>query len=561
MAILCEFPSLLGMNVWGCFAVLAFDYKSYLVRSGPQWLVPGRESIPWIVIMSDRRCTVWILGDQLLAGHPALEAAGVEFAQDQIKVVLIESLSRANRLPYHRKKLVLLFSAMRHFAARLQDQGYEVEYIQAGTFREGLTRHARSWRPVRVFTMMASEYKGRKFQDQALGDLLQAPVTLLPNTQFLTGRFDPYPDPEPGKRYVMEHFYRAIRRHFDLLLDQEGKPVGGQWNFDKENRKPLPSDIEPPTVPAFIPDALTKEVMRQVAEMEPGVGEVDGFNLAVTHEQAQAAFQDFLDNRLENFGPYEDAMRADNDSLFHSVLSPYLNIGLLEPLEMVKAVQARYETGKAPINSVEGFIRQIAGWREYIYWQYWRTAPGLVESNFWNATRPLPQFLWDGKTDLNCIRHVVERAIRSGYAHHIERLMVISNFCLLAGLSPAAVNNWFLAHFIDAYDWVMVPNVIGMGLHADGGLTATKPYIASANYINKMGDYCPACVYMHKQRTGPEACPLNTLYWNFLIENEARLRGNPRLGPNVLGLRYLDEAERRQVTDDARRFLGEILGG
>ncbi len=325
--------------------------------------------------MNDCRCSVWILGDQLVTHHPALEAAAEAFGRDGIKVVLIESQGRAKRLPYHRKKLVLLFSAMRHYAENLRDQGYAVEYLQALTFREGLIRHAESWSPDRVFTMAASEYGGRKFQMGALSEVVQAPVTLIPNTQFLVGRFDPYPDPEPGKRYVMENFYRAMRRRYHLLLDEDAKPVGGRWNFDKENRKALPKDIELPTVPVFQPDDLTLRVMAEVAEMGLGVGQVDGFNLAVTHEQARSAFQDFLDNRLALFGPYEDAMRADNDTLFHSVLSPYLNLGLLDPLEMAHAVQARYEAGEAPINSVEGFIRQIVGWREYIYWQYWRTAP------------------------------------------------------------------------------------------------------------------------------------------------------------------------------------------
>ncbi len=507
--------------------------------------------------MAERRCSVWILGDQLLASHPALEAVG-DIGRDDIRVVLIESRGRTQRLPYHRKKLVLLFSAMRHYAERLQADGWRVEYIRASSFRAGLARHAEAWKPERVYTMAASEYRGRRFQQDGLAAAVGAPVKLVQNTQFLTGRYDPYPDPQPGKRYVMENFYRSMRRHFNLLLDKDQQPVGGQWNFDKENRKSLPEGIEIPPIPVFPPDQITRQVMEEVGQMEQGVGEASGFDLAVTHAQAQAAFEDFLDNRLAQFGPYEDAMDSAHATLFHSVLSPYLNLGLLEPLDMARAVQARFGDGFVPINSAEGFIRQVTGWREYICWQYWRTAPAMVEENFWKATRPLPGFFWDADTDLNCMRHVINRAIDRGYAHHIERLMVLANFCLLAGIAPKEVNDWFLTHFIDAYEWVMVPNVFGMGLHADGGLTATKPYIASANYINKLGDYCPGCVYQHKQRTGAEACPFNTLYWNFLIANEDRLRANPRLGPNVLGLRYLDDEEREQVVADAGRFLGRL---
>jgi deoxyribodipyrimidine photolyase-related protein len=251
-------------------------------------------------------------------------------------------------------------------------------------------------------------------------------------------------------------------------------------------------------------------------------------------------------------------MSSQHTILFHSLLSPYLNLGLLRPLELIRGAEAAYEDEKAPINSVEGFIRQILGWREFMFWQYWRLMPELYENNFWNARRPLPSFFWDGQTDLNCLRQVLRRALDSGYNHHIERLMILANFSLLTGLDPIAVNEWFLSMYVDAYDWAMAPNVIGMGLHADGGLIASKPYIASANYINKMSNYCPSCAFDRNQRSGEKACPFNFLYWNFLIEKEEVLRANPRLGPNVLGLRHLDQAEREKVQKDARSFLETI---
>ncbi len=504
--------------------------------------------------MSARRASVWILGDQLVAQHPALVAAGQDHSRDELRVVLVESRARARRLPYQRKKLVLLFSAMRHYAAELQERGYRVDYIQAPTFRHGLQQHVTTWRPDSLVTMEASEWRGRRFQQTRLSDALGIPATILPNTQFLVGRFDPYPDIEADKRVVMEHFYRRMRRRFEILT-VDGQPVGDRWNYDAENRKPLPKGAQPPALPVFEPDAVTREVMSEVAAAGDGVGSVEGFGLAVTRKQALSAFDDFVANRLPDFGPYEDAMSNQHQTLYHSVLSPYLNIGLLEPLELIRGAERAYEEGRAPINSVEGFVRQILGWREYIYWQYWRLMPGLVEANAWDAQRPLPQFFWDGQTEMNCLRQALCRARETGYNHHIERLMLLCNFCLLSGVRSAAVNDWFLSFYVDAYEWVMVPNVIGMGLNADGGLIATKPYIASANYVNKMSDYCPPCRYNHKQRSGTEACPFNFLYWSFLVEHEAILRANPRLGRNVLGLGYLDADERDKVRHQARSFL------
>jgi deoxyribodipyrimidine photolyase-related protein len=311
-------------------------------------------------------------------------------------------------------------------------------------------------------------------------------------------------------------------------------------------------------LPYFEPDAITRQVMAEVDVAGHGVGTVEGFSLAVTRQRALDAFDDFVAQRLASFGPYEDAMSNQHQILYHSVLSPYLNVGLVQPLELLRAVERAYQQEQAPINSAEGFVRQILGWREYIYWQYWRLMPGLLEANAWGAERPLPQFFWDGNTEMACLRRAIRRTIDTGYNHHIERLMLLCNFCLLAGIRPRAVHDWFLSFYVDAYEWVMAPNVIGMGLNADGGLIASKPYIASANYINRMSDYCSRCRYKHKQRTGVDACPFNFLYWNFLVEHEGTLRANPRLGRNVLGLRYLDEGERQAVARRAQSFLNEL---
>ena len=295
--------------------------------------------------------------------------------------------------------------------------------------------------------------------------------------------------------------------------------------------------------------------MSEVDQKYKSVGDVQGFDLAVTHADAQRAAADFFEYRLADFGAYEDAMSSEFHTINHSRLSPYLNIGLLEPLPLAREAQVRYENDDAPINSVEGFVRQIVGWREYMYWQYWRLMPGMEKANYWQAARRIPNFFWNGKTSLNCLKHVITRGLDSGYAHHIERLMLAANFCLLAGIDPQEVNAWFLSVFIDAYEWVMLPNVYGMGLYADGGQVSTKPYIASANYINKMSDYCVQCSYNRKQRIGENACPFNFLYWNFILQNEEKLRSNPRMGRSLLALRHLEDDERRAIKEQATQFL------
>lgn len=508
--------------------------------------------------MNDQTVSVWILGDQLLEEHPALLAALEDYSPSQIQVVLIESQALLRRRSYHRRKLALILSAMRHYARELEQRSLSVDLIQAPSILAGLQRHVGKHQPARILCMAASSYRGRQFQQQLLSDRLGIPVALLPNSQFLVGQQNPYPDPEPDKQYRQEYFYREIRRSFRILLDEDGQPLGGEWNYDHQNREPLPEQIQIPEPPVFAPDDITLQVIAEIEEAEMGYGSLQDFQLPVTRAQAEESLADFVENRLDRFGPYEDAMSQRSGTLFHSLLSPALNLGLLEPLSLARQAEKAYHQGQARLNSVEGFIRQVIGWREYIYWQYWRQMPHLEQENFWDARRPLPDFFWDADTRMNCLKHAFRRVREHGYLHHIERLMLVSNFSLLAGLNPVEVYEWFSSAFIDAYDWVMAPNVFGMGLFADGGQIATKPYIASANYIQRMGDYCGNCHYDHKQRTGEQACPFNFLYWSFLITHEQTLRDNPRMGPNVFGLRHLDEQEREQVQQQADRFLGSI---
>lgn len=495
--------------------------------------------------------TIWILGDQLTPDHPALATSE---NREDTQVILIESKVRTQRLPYHAKKLALMFSAMRHRAETLRETGFTVDYRQAEDMPSALRAHCEEYQPERIVTMEASSHRGRVFQ-RNLSDLLGAPVEILPNSQFLSNRFDPLPETEPGDDVRQESFYRAMRRNYTLLMDADGEPLGGKWNFDKQNRKPLPEDIDPPLPIEFDSDGLTAEVIDEIEKQEKGFGKLDGFDLAVTPSDAQRAADDFFENRLAHFGTYEDAMSRDYAVLYHSKLSPYLNLGLLNPLDLAQRAEEAYLEGRVEINNAEGFIRQVVGWREYMYWQYKRLMPELAEGNIFDADRPLPEFFWTGETDLNCLKHVLARAIKDGYAHHIERLMLLSNFCTLAGIAPKEVLDWFQSAFIDAYDWVMVPNVIGMGLYADDGKIGTKPYIASANYINKMGDYCKSCRYKHTQRTGEDACPFNFLYWGFLLQHEKQLRENSRMARMLYNLKYLDEEERKAVREEVENFL------
>ncbi len=505
--------------------------------------------------MPQQIVSVWILGDQLLQNHPALVAAEAEYGRENVRVVLVESTERIGLLPYQRKKIVLLLSSMRHYVQELQTAGYIVDYVQASSFIEGLQQHLKKHKSVQLFVMAASEYDTRHMQQQELSHLLNLPVQVLPNTQFLVEQYNPNPRPQSGRHYIMETFYRDMRKHFHLLLEEDGTPIGGKWNYDEMNREPLPDQFEVPPPPGFEPDTITRQVMQQVADSEHGLGSAEGFDLAVTREDAQKALNDFIALRLNDFGPYEDAMSTKESALYHSQLSPYVNIGLLDSLDMVHAAEVAYHEGYASLNSVEGFIRQVIGWREFMYWQYWQQMPNLRTSNTWHAKRLMPLMFWNGQTDMNCINHVTNRVLDSGYSNHIERLMIVCNFCLLAGVDPVAVAEWFLACYFDAYDWVVLPNVIGMGMNGDGGKIATKPYIASANYIHRMSDYCEGCRYSPKQRVGPNACPYNYLYWNFLIENEAKLRTNRRLGQNVLGLRHINNAQRETIHEQAIQFL------
>ncbi|NJP08950.1 MAG: cryptochrome/photolyase family protein [Leptolyngbyaceae cyanobacterium RU_5_1] len=494
---------------------------------------------------------VWILGDQLWVDQAALRTCADQ--DQQTFVILIESRRHVQERPYHRQKLVLVWSAMRHFAAELQNAGWLVTYHeQAGDFEAPL----RAW----VQANQITELRVMEPSDRPFAHLIQSldlpcEIAVIPNNHFLwsTDEFTNWA--RSRKRLLMEGFYREGRRRFQILMDGD-QPIGGRWNFDQENRKPPRGKLNPPKPLWFEPDEITETVIQQVKALNiPTYGNAEPFRWAVTRQQALQVLDHFIQTRLSTFGPYQDGMVTGEETMWHSLLSPYLNLGLLHPAAAIAAAESAFHEHSLNLGSVEGFIRQIAGWREYMHGLYHYVSDDYPNRNGFNHTHPLPDFFWDAdKTDMNCLHQTLKQLERTGYAHHIQRLMVLSNFALISGLSPQAVENWFHSVFIDAYDWVMQTNVIGMGLFADGGVLASKPYAASANYINKMSDYCRQCVYNPRDRTGEHACPFNFFYWNFLERHRSQLKSQGRMSFILNNLDKMASEELQEIRQRAAEW-------
>jgi deoxyribodipyrimidine photolyase-related protein len=360
----------------------------------------------------------------------------------------------------------------------------------------------------------------------------------------------------------MEFFQREMRRRHGVLLDGDGGPEGGRWNFDAENRKRLPAGVTPPAPLAFPPDAGTRAVMTLVAaRFADHFGDLGGFAWPVTAEQAAAALADFVTHRLPRFGDWQDAMKAGEPTLFHGIISSSLNVGLLEPREAVRAAEAAYRAGTAPLNAVEGFIRQILGWREYVRGMYWLHMPDYAGLNTLEAARPLPGFYWSGRTRMRCMAETIGQTVARAHAHHIQRLMVTGNFALLAALDPDQVDEWYMIVYVDAYQWVELPNTRGMALHADGGLIGSKPYAASGAYINRMSDYCGGCHYDVRDAAGARACPFNFLYWDFIARHERRFAGNPRMAMPLRNWARMEQGRKAAIRARAASFLAGMEAG
>jgi deoxyribodipyrimidine photolyase-related protein len=502
-----------------------------------------------------------ILGDQLSPAISALD--GIDTASDV--VLMVEVAEETRYVRHHRQKLVLILAAMRHFADELRDRGLQVDYVHlddpdnTGSFTGELQRAVERHGAERLVVTEPGEWRVEQMM-RAWPEELGVDVTIVEDRRFLCSRQAFAAWAEGRKTLRMEYFYRVMRRRTGWLMNGD-QPEGGRWNYDAENRKALPRGLQPPPRQRFEPDRVCREVMALVERRFPDrFGELDHFGWAVSRARAREALAHFITDCLPEFGAYQDAMKDGEDFLFHALLSPYLNIGLLEPAEVCEAALAAYDRGDAPLAAVEGFLRQILGWREFVRGLYWLLMPEYATGNFLQAERPLPEFYWTAETAMNCMRRTIEATRRYAYAHHIQRLMVTGNFALLAGIDPAAVEEWYLSVYADAFEWVELPNTHGMALFADGGVLASKPYAASGAYINRMSDYCGGCRFDPQDRLTADACPFNYLYWNFLIDNEKRLRGNPRMGLAYRNLDRMPDGQRRRVVELSRAFLAELEG-
>ncbi|MEN3950501.1 cryptochrome/photolyase family protein [Iodidimonas sp. SYSU 1G8] len=509
--------------------------------------------------MAGTRTLILVLGDQLTPAISSL-AAG-DPARDRI--LMAELHDETTYVRHHKKKIAFLFSAMRHFADELRGLGWRVDYVRLdspqhrGGFTAQVAHAAGALRPERIAVTQPGEWRVARMM-KGWHEQLGVPVDILPDDRFLCSPAA-FADWAAGRKQLrMEYFYRDMRRRTGLLMDGD-EPAGGRWNFDAENRKPADTDLFMPRPLAVAPDAITREVLALVeGRFGNHFGDLMPFRFAVRRDDAEAAFSAFVDTALARFGDYQDAMLTGEPFLYHAVIAQYLNCGLLDPLRVCRAVEDAYRTGAVPLNAAEGFIRQIIGWREYVRGIYWLRMPGYEHSNALGHTRPLPDFYWTAETEMACVRAAVTQTREHAYAHHIQRLMITGNFALLAGVDPHALHEWYLSVYADAYEWVELPNTAGMSQFADGGLLASKPYAASGAYINRMSDYCRSCRYDVTWRTGPDACPFNALYWNFIARHRELLSRNTRMTPMLRTYDRFSGDERQRIADSAAAFLATL---
>ncbi len=503
----------------------------------------------------------FVLGDQLSLGLSSLR--DLDKAADTI--LMVECADECAYVPHHPKKIAFILSAMRHFAEELRGRNISVDYVtltdpaNTGAMSSEVARAVERLGAGRLVVTECGEWRLQQDMERWKTEL-GVPVEVRADDRFICSIVDFKAWADGRERLTMEYFYREMRRKTGLLMEGE-RPVGGQWNLDQENRKKLPRSLTPPMPFRARPDAVTQAVLDLVRERFPNhYGKLDGFHFAVTAAGAEQALQHFIDFALPLFGDYQDAMKEGEPWVFHSILSPYINAGLLDPLDVCGRAEAAYHSGRAPLNAVEGFIRQIIGWREYVRGVYWLKMPDYGETNELGATLDLPDFFWTGETDMNCLRQSIGQTLDEAYAHHIQRLMVIGNFALLAGIDPKQVNEWYLAVYADAYEWVEMPNTHGMALYADGGIMATKPYAASGKYINRMSDYCRNCRYDVKQTVGEVACPFNSLYWGFLDRHFDRFRRNHRMAVILRNLSHMDVDHLTRVRERTRELTKTFQG-
>ncbi|PWK59265.1 cryptochrome/photolyase family protein [Roseicyclus mahoneyensis] len=501
---------------------------------------------------------VLVLGDQLTESLSALREAD----RDRDIVVMAEVMGEAAYVPHHPKKIAFLFAAMRKFAARLESQGWSVRYTRLDdpdntqTIPGELIRRASETGAHEVLATEPGEFRLIAALEEC-----PLPVHIFPDDRFVCSHAEFEAWAVGRKELRMEWFYRDMRRKTGLLMEGD-KPAGGKWNYDHDNRKPAPGQITFDGPLHFQLDAVVIEVLDLVeARFAGNFGTLRPFWFATDRDGARAALDHFIIHALPRFGDFQDAMLDGNRFLYHAVISMYLNAGLLGWQEVCEAAEQAWKADKAPLNAVEGFIRQIIGWREYMRGVYFHEGPDYTRRNALGHDRALPEFYWTAQTDMRCVGRAVEQTRDEAYAHHIQRLMVTGNFALLAGIDPHQVHEWYLAVYADAYEWVEAPNVIGMSQFADGGVVGSKPYVSGGNYIHKMSDYCKHCRYKIGEKSGDKACPFNYLYWAFLHRHRDRFGKNPRMAQMYRTWMNLPTERRQATLDSAEAFLSKLDRG
>jgi deoxyribodipyrimidine photolyase-related protein len=512
--------------------------------------------------VAELRCLIIVLGDQLDADAAAFD--GFDASADA--VWMAEVAEESTHVWSSKPRTAMFLAAMRHFSLTLQARGRRLHYTRldapdnAGSLPTQLQADIRRLKPARLVMTAPGDWRVLEAV-KAVAASSGLPLDIREDRHFFCSVRDFAAHAKGRKSLRMEFFYREQRKRHHVLM-QGDEPVGGQWNFDADNREafgPAGPGAVPPRA-AFEPDAITREVIALVeSRFADHPGRLDSFAWPVTREQALRSLQAFMQARLPLFGRFQDAMWPADPWLYHSHLSAALNLKLLNPREVVAAAETAYREGHAPLASVEGFIRQILGWREYVRGIYWTQMPGYLERNALDARQDLPAWFWTGATDMACLRDALAQTLEHGYANHIQRLMVTGLYALMLGVQPQQVHAWYLAVYVDAVEWVELPNTLGMSQYADGGVMASKPYVATGKYIERMSPHCKGCRYDPAQRGGDRACPFTTLYWDFLMRHETALAKNPRMALQVKNVARLTDAQKRAVHDRAAAIRrGEV---